>query len=104
MSRAHILGLYRNILRAAANYPSRNAPRIVADVKREFRENASMTDPHKVAAALKEARDGLCQLRMFQAGEGELAKTEMTLEVGNPAFWSEDGPFGNSGGDGEQER
>ena len=96
-ARAHVLGLYRKILRAATNYPSRNAPRIVAEVKQEFRDNAAVSDAAKVAACVKEAEDGLAQLLIFQTGEGELAGSNISLNVGEPAYWNKDGPFG--GGD-----
>lgn len=93
-ARTHILSLYRRILRAAANYPSRNAPRIVADVRREFREHRALDDEARVSACVREAEDGLSQLLIFQTGEGKLAGTEIELDVGNPAYWNEDGPFG----------
>ena len=69
---------------SAWKYPSRNAGRIVAEVKEEFRRDASLTEPAAIAAATKEAEDGLSQLLMFQTGEGgNMDQSSIELEVGN---------------------
>jgi hypothetical protein len=54
-----VLLLYRQLLRAAKIYPSKNRNRIVSDIKSGFRSNMHITDAKKIGEELSEARQGL---------------------------------------------
>ena len=62
MSAQEVRSLYRQILRAAAEWPSIKRAAIIQEIRREFRENKSVTAERK-AALLRQAHDGLDTLR-----------------------------------------
>lgn len=57
-SPAEVRSLYRQILRAAARWPSVKRTAIAAEIRRDFRENAGCP-PEKVATLVKQGREGL---------------------------------------------
>jgi len=59
---AEVRGLYKQILRAAAKWPSVRRKAIAAEIRREFRENARCP-PEKAAPLVLQAREGLETLR-----------------------------------------
>lgn len=59
------IALYRNILKNAKTFPSRNRDGIIREIKISFRENKAITDESKIESCLKLAREGLAQLSMY---------------------------------------
>ena len=54
-----IITLYRNLLRAAKVYPSKNRSRIVTDIKIGFRSSKALTDAARIEAEVAEAKHAL---------------------------------------------
>lgn len=61
----NIVHLYRQILKKAAVFPSRNRIGIIKEIKLSFRENKNLQDPAKIGKAIQLAREGLSQLSMY---------------------------------------
>mmetsp|Transcript_14682 Transcript_14682/g.22743 ORF Transcript_14682/g.22743 Transcript_14682/m.22743 type:complete len:99 (+) Transcript_14682:23-319(+) len=61
----NLLAVYKQILRSASRYPSRNREKIYKSIQEEFRENANITDSDKVKKCRELAYQGLSQLRQF---------------------------------------
>ena len=60
-----VLGLYREILKAAKRFPSIKRDGMVEEIRREFRQNASETDEEARSKQLEVAVTSLGQLRAF---------------------------------------
>jgi hypothetical protein len=61
----NVIHLYRQILKKAAVFPSRNRIGIIKEIKHSFRENKTLQDPAKIATSIRLAREGLDQLSMY---------------------------------------
>lgn len=68
MSTPNLLSVYKQILRSASRYPSKNRDRLYKSIQEEFRENANVTDSEKVKKCHELAFQGLSQLRQFDPG------------------------------------
>jgi hypothetical protein len=64
-SRIDTLRLYRNIIKSAKVFPSIKRNKILAEIRLEFRENKSITDPEKRGKFISIAIKGLEQLSMY---------------------------------------
>ena len=64
-ARADVLKLYRNILKNAKVFPSRNRERIYKEIVAEFKSNKNLTDSSKLALAFEKASSGLGQLSKY---------------------------------------
>lgn len=60
-----LLHLYRNILKKAGKFPSRNRSRVINEIKGEFRKNRHMPTGPELAKAIGVAKKGLVQLSMY---------------------------------------
>mmetsp|Transcript_15265 Transcript_15265/g.51776 ORF Transcript_15265/g.51776 Transcript_15265/m.51776 type:complete len:102 (+) Transcript_15265:107-412(+) len=80
-----MLHLYRNILREARRFPSRNRASILEEIKTEFRENRGITDPTVLRDKRWLAEKGLTQLRMYTGLDKRSDHWSVALE---------DDPFG----------
>ena len=60
-----ILHLYRSIVKSAKRFPSIKRDKLVANIRMEFRQNASCSDPKKVNGYLELAIKGLDQLNAY---------------------------------------
>ena len=65
MTRESLLGLYRDIIRSAKIFPSKNRARILKEIRFDFRKNASMPEGKALDEALGIATKGLTQLNMY---------------------------------------
>eukprot|EP00618_Florenciella_parvula_P037660 CAMPEP_0119497512 /NCGR_PEP_ID=MMETSP1344-20130328/20533_1 /TAXON_ID=236787 /ORGANISM="Florenciella parvula, Strain CCMP2471" /LENGTH=141 /DNA_ID=CAMNT_0007533305 /DNA_START=27 /DNA_END=450 /DNA_ORIENTATION=+ len=65
MSRPQVLDLYKKILKAAARFPSIKREGIIKDIKLEFREHATETDPKIIAQYHLVAQQSYSQLLSF---------------------------------------
>jgi hypothetical protein len=65
MTNPEILILYRQILKRAKIFPSKNRYRIFNEIRAEFRRNRSIEDPKKLETAISLAKKGLGQLSMY---------------------------------------
>ena len=57
--------MYRRILRLAVRFPSIKRDALVVNIKEEFHENKTMTDPVKIEEKIQIARKGIEQLSMY---------------------------------------
>lgn len=64
-SSSEVLQLYRQIIKHAKVFPSKNRLRILKEIRAEFKENKSLTDPSKVKVEWDKANKGLSQLTMY---------------------------------------
>ena len=62
---AHVLRLYRHILKAANYFPSIKRPQVISDIKQEFREHKALTDPARIAKEIAIAERSLDQLQAY---------------------------------------
>ena len=60
-----VLGLYREILKAAKRFPSIKRDGMIEEIRREFRQNASETDEEARSKQLEVAVTSLGQLPAF---------------------------------------
>lgn len=65
MTRKSVVSLYRNIVRSAKVFPSRNRNRILAEIRHDFRKNKNLETGEKLSEALGIAVKGLSQLNMY---------------------------------------
>ncbi|CAN0208904.1 unnamed protein product [Discosporangium mesarthrocarpum] len=65
MSQSQILGIYRSIIRNAKVYPSTSRDRMLVEIRKEFRKNATEVDPVKIDMHRQKAMKGLQQLLQF---------------------------------------
>mmetsp|Transcript_16512 Transcript_16512/g.27473 ORF Transcript_16512/g.27473 Transcript_16512/m.27473 type:complete len:83 (+) Transcript_16512:15-263(+) len=76
------LSLYRDILRTARRWPSKNRKRIIEEIRSDFRAHKYESDPTKLKVMLEEARIGLASLRMQVAELGDPAQTSIQYQFG----------------------
>ena len=76
----NLLHLYRNIIKAAKRFPSRNRDKIVKEIRFEFRKNAKETDQAKVDQFVHLAKKGLGQLSMYSNLSGTQGGWSVTLD------------------------
>mmetsp|Transcript_20464 Transcript_20464/g.38749 ORF Transcript_20464/g.38749 Transcript_20464/m.38749 type:complete len:98 (-) Transcript_20464:209-502(-) len=85
-SRGELLSLYRQLLRSAATYPSKNRQGIYRAIQEEWRDDITLSpDDPKTKQKIHVAYKGLEQLRMYDAiklskGNPENPNWEVTLE------------------------
>jgi LYR motif-containing protein 4 len=65
MTRQSVVSLYRNIVRSAKVFPSRNRGRILTEIRFDFRKNKDLEAGEKLSEALGIAVKGLSQLNMY---------------------------------------
>lgn len=65
MLKRDIISLYREILKHAQVFPSKNRLRIMNEIKLEFRRNKSMTNQNEIDIELSKATKGLSQLSQY---------------------------------------
>ena len=77
--RAQILSLYRRILFAAARFPSKNRANVYAEIRDEFRRNATLAEP-EAGEAVALARQSLRQLEAYTTMTRSTGNWEITME------------------------
>ena len=77
--RAQILSLYRRILFAAARFPSKNRANVYAEIRDEFRRNATLAEP-AAGEAVALARQSLRQLEQYTNMTRSSGNWEITME------------------------
>ena len=77
--RAQILSLYRRILFAAARFPSKNRANVYAEIRDEFRRNATLAEP-EAGEAVALARQSLRQLEQYTNMTRSSGNWEITME------------------------
>ena len=65
MLKRDIIILYRDIIKHAKVFPSKNRLRILKEIKAEFRANKTLVDSAKISIELAKATKGLEQLSMY---------------------------------------
>jgi len=65
MDRTKLLGLYRQLLRYAVKFPSRNRRGIYDSIQYEFRRNRAVTEPKVLQRELQRAVMGLDHMRQY---------------------------------------
>jgi hypothetical protein len=65
VKRTELLSLYRQIIKNAKQFPSKNRLRILKEIRLEFRENKNLTDPIKINVEISKAQKGLEQLLVY---------------------------------------
>lgn len=75
----NILHLYRNILRHAQVFPSKNRLGIIREIKATFRENKKMKNTKEVERAVKLGIEGLEQLSMYSSLKSKAGDWSVTL-------------------------
>lgn len=76
----NLIHLYRNIIKAAKRFPSRNRDKIVKEIRFEFRKNAKEIDQAKVDQYVHLAKKGLGQLSMYSNLSGTQGSWSVTLD------------------------
>lgn len=97
--------LYKQILREAQRFPSKKRDAIIEDIRAEWRTNAAVTDPAKVAHSVEMALRGLETLRKYTRFDRSQSSWSVQLEqdplgAGHP---SRGGGGGTDGGPGGQQ-
>ena len=77
--RAQVLSLYRRILFAAARFPSKNRANVYAEIRDEFRRNATLAEP-EAGEAVALARQSLRQLEAYTTMTRSSGNWEITME------------------------
>lgn len=80
MSAGELRILYRNILKKAKVFPSRNQKMIYDEIRTEFRENKNLTDMEKITKCVSVAQKGLQQLAMYTDLPKNASKWSVDLE------------------------
>jgi hypothetical protein len=65
MSGLTVPQIYRRVLKLAQRFPSIKKDRLVIDIKEEFHENKSITDPIKIHEKIQVALRGIHQLSQY---------------------------------------
>jgi hypothetical protein len=81
-TREQVLLLYRQILRAAKQYPSLKRDSIVADIRDQFRAHRVLTDPNAVRQEMETGIRGLDVLQQYCGMEGGRSEWEVFLKGG----------------------
>jgi hypothetical protein len=84
-TRPALLRLYKDLLRSAATFPSKNRARIYREIRSEWRVHAAQTDEAVLQKQVAVAYKGLQQLRQFDestmtGGKVGSANWSVTLE------------------------
>lgn len=79
-SPARIRSLYRQLLQHAARFPSIKQKAIIRDIRIEFREGATLTDPAKIKHSLEVAMRGLETLQKYTLLDKASPSWTVTLE------------------------
>lgn len=79
-SKRRVLALYKQLLRDAAHFPSVKRSAIIQDIKLEFREKASLTDPAKVQHAIDVAMQGLGTMQKYTGLDKKSKSWRVSLE------------------------
>lgn len=61
------LHLYRHIIKAAKSFPSIKRVKLLAEIRKGFRENQNLQDKEKIISSLTLASKGLHQLSQYSA-------------------------------------
>mmetsp|Transcript_22589 Transcript_22589/g.29578 ORF Transcript_22589/g.29578 Transcript_22589/m.29578 type:complete len:100 (-) Transcript_22589:390-689(-) len=80
LSRSKIISLYRNILVSARAFPSIKRDQLIEDIRLEFRENATETDPLKLRDCHEQAIRGLQHLQKYTDLSDKEENWEIELE------------------------
>ena len=67
----NVARLYRQILRHAAVFPTKNRDGMVQEIKNEFKEGTRLRDERDIAQAVAKAEKGLEQLKQFTSIDSE---------------------------------
>ena len=78
-TRPQLLSLYRRILFAAARFPSKNRASVYAEIRDEFRRNATLTGD-AAAAQVALAQQSLRQLEAYTTMTRSTGNWEITME------------------------
>ncbi|KAK9796333.1 hypothetical protein WJX73_006911 [Symbiochloris irregularis] len=79
-----LVGLYKQILRAAYRFPSIKRNKIVADIRSEFREGKALTDHAEITRRRTLASDGLRQLEDYVGIDKSSPDWQVSLRGGSP--------------------
>mgnify|MGYP001086776683 FL=1 len=78
-----VLGLYKRLLRAAAQYPSKKRDGLLVEIKNEFRRHRTVTDPQQVHRLLQQAQGGLRHLDAFVSMQSQ-GSQHWSIDYGKP--------------------
>ena len=81
--RSEALSLYRQILRAAEDWPSRKKTAVVSEIRQAFRTNAAEKDAQAIEQMLAEARSGLKEL-LHSVAQGARLRATPSAPKGLP--------------------
>lgn len=80
----NVTRLYRDILRAAARFPSVKRAAIIRDIKEEFHSKKGLSDSAEILKARKVAVDGLMQLEDFAGLDRKSTEWQVQLRGACP--------------------
>jgi hypothetical protein len=78
--RAHVLRLYRRLLRDMRHFPSIRRDALIEAMRAEFREKALLRDPARVAAAVQHAEQAVRQVAQYVRLDDESDAWSLKLE------------------------
>ena len=84
MPKSDLITLYRNIIRHAKVFPSKNRFRILKEIRVEFRENKTMTDSYQLSLSYQKATKGLSQLQMYTNLKRGPQSPDWVVDLGMP--------------------
>lgn len=80
--RALLLRLYKDTMRNARVFPSKNRAGIVREIRAEWRKKTTIQDPEQQKAAIKAGIEGLKYLRQYtKAAEDMRTKPETSINL-----------------------
>ena len=86
MSKLDLITLYRNIIRHAKVFPSKNRFRILKEIRAEWKENKAMKDTYQLSLSYQKATKGLSQLQMYTNLKRGPQSPDWVVDLGKPHF------------------
>jgi hypothetical protein len=98
LSRATVLALYRDLLRAVRTFPSKKRAAIRADIVLTMRESAALTQPAALAQAWEVGLRGLETMTKYTSLDRRAQDWTVTLDQAPLGSGSGSGSSGSGGG------
>jgi len=73
-----LLTLYRQLIRSARVYPSANRVSMVRQIRKDFKQNRTLTKPKDIAAAVEEGINALNNLHQYTKLDGEASHLDLS--------------------------
>lgn len=79
-SRGEIMSLYKQCLTLMRVFPSIKRDALYEDIRTEFREKASLTDPEEIAHAVEVAMRGIATMQKYSGSDAQSGEWVLNLE------------------------